>query len=260
MSYLRSSNSRKTTFKYKEVKLFMEEGIVDSFRKERQMLTLGIAHTTSTIDKKMLQLFSRPAYTTAIITKEDDLSQLSGLLIPIQSKQQLTTTFDWLVSIKTEATLFKWVYSEIPIEEEALVFFKLGVQSILSAMQRKEELSLCVENTLTLLKEITTSKPSNQKSTNMFLNREKQCVFIDGEEHPLTQKEFLLLDYLYEKKGSIVTYEELYMLGWGETDEVDQKKCRYTIANTIHRLRGKIMLGTPYEIISVTGVGYRLIE
>jgi DNA-binding response OmpR family regulator len=79
---------------------------------------------------------------------------------------------------------------------------------------------------------------------------------IDGQEIiKLSHKEFEILHYLYKRKGQIVSRDELLDSVWG----MDYQPSSRTVDNFIVRLRQKIDTQTSTHIITVHGVGYKLV-
>jgi len=77
----------------------------------------------------------------------------------------------------------------------------------------------------------------------------------DGENIKLSHKEFEILHYLYKRKGQIVSRDELLDNVWG----LDYQPSSRTVDNFIVRLRQKLDNQTSNHIITVHGVGYKLV-
>lgn len=88
---------------------------------------------------------------------------------------------------------------------------------------------------------------------NLTLFPEDFKVFYDGEELPLTHKEFEILLLFAKNRGKVLTYETILMRVWGYDYDGDES----TVHTHIKNLRMKL----PQNIIkTVRGVGYRLEE
>ncbi|MFM9413780.1 response regulator transcription factor [Peptococcus simiae] len=87
----------------------------------------------------------------------------------------------------------------------------------------------------------------------IILDPEQHRVSKNGEEVPLTLKEFELLAYLIEHKGNVLTREQLLSQIWGYDYEGNTR----TVDMHVQRLRTKLDLDT---IKTVYKVGYRLEE
>ena len=87
------------------------------------------------------------------------------------------------------------------------------------------------------------------------LNKNKRTVFIDNFEVNLTKNEFLLLEYLIENRGQVLTHEQVIDYIW----DVDDNANTNTLAALIRLLRKKIdMEDEPSYIQSIRGLGYKL--
>lgn len=87
----------------------------------------------------------------------------------------------------------------------------------------------------------------------IVMELDQHRIFLRGEEVALTLKEFELLLYLIEHKGSVVTREQLLSAIWGYDYEGNTR----TVDMHVQRLRTKLSLET---IKTVYKVGYRLEE
>ncbi|WNX85544.1 response regulator transcription factor [Agathobaculum sp. NTUH-O15-33] len=90
----------------------------------------------------------------------------------------------------------------------------------------------------------------------LSLDRDGGRAFKAGQELALTGREFLLLSYLMENAGKIISKERLYEQVWGEYSSV----CDNTIMVHIRHLREKIedIPSRPQLLTTVKGLGYRL--
>ena len=87
------------------------------------------------------------------------------------------------------------------------------------------------------------------------LNKNKRTVFINNFEVNLTKNEFLLLEYLIENRGQVLTHEQVIDYIW----DVDDNANTNTLAALIRLLRKKIdMEDEPSYIQSIRGLGYKL--
>ncbi|WP_274309033.1 response regulator transcription factor [Solibacillus daqui] len=87
------------------------------------------------------------------------------------------------------------------------------------------------------------------------LNKNKRTVYIDNFEVNLTKNEFLLLEYLIENKGQILTHEQVIEYVWGIDDNANTN----TLAALVRLVRKKIDVEEePSFIQSLRGLGYKL--
>lgn len=90
------------------------------------------------------------------------------------------------------------------------------------------------------------------------LHRECRQVFVEGREIELSVKEFGVLDFLAEAPGRPRTREEILDRVWGW----DFQGSARTVDNFIVSLRQKVERnpGRPRHIVTVRGMGYKLVE
>lgn len=87
------------------------------------------------------------------------------------------------------------------------------------------------------------------------LNKTKRTVYLDNFEVNLTKNEFLLLEYLLENRGQILTHEQLIEYIW----DIDDNANTNTLAALVRLVRKKIDLEDESSFIqSVRGLGYKL--
>ena len=87
----------------------------------------------------------------------------------------------------------------------------------------------------------------------LMLNHDTHRVLVDGQEVVLTYKEFELLEYLLENRGSVLTRDKILDRIWGFAAGVETR----TLDVHIRSLRQK--LGDSGDLIeTVRGVGYRI--
>ena len=80
-------------------------------------------------------------------------------------------------------------------------------------------------------------------------------VTVSGREIPINAKEYFLLVYLLENKGSVLTRHSILEHVWGDDLDVSDR----VVDNTIRRLRES--LGTASsQIKTAIGRGYRITE
>ena len=93
------------------------------------------------------------------------------------------------------------------------------------------------------------------KEGSLTLNSVKQSLTVDGQDVPVTGKEFELLRILLENKGVTMKKEYLFNSIWGSDSESELQ----TLNVHINGLRKKIEKDPkkPEHIVTVWGVGYR---
>ncbi|MRG94345.1 winged helix-turn-helix domain-containing protein [Polyangium spumosum] len=86
----------------------------------------------------------------------------------------------------------------------------------------------------------------------LVVDRSAHEACIDGRNVPLTAKEFALLSYLCEKRGKVVSRDELLVKVWGARYEGGPR----TVDIHVRRLRSK--LGSALPLVTLRGAGYKL--
>lgn len=86
----------------------------------------------------------------------------------------------------------------------------------------------------------------------VLVDRAAHEVCIDGRTVSLTAKEFALLSYLCERRGKLVSRDELLRRVWGNRYEGGPR----TVDIHIRRLRSKF--GTTLPLVTLRGAGYKL--
>jgi len=92
----------------------------------------------------------------------------------------------------------------------------------------------------------------------LALRRERRQVLVEGREIELSAKEFGVLDFLAEAPGRPRTREEILDRVWGWDFDGSTR----TVDNFIVSLRQKLERdpGRPRHIVTVRGIGYKLVE
>jgi two-component system response regulator VicR len=93
---------------------------------------------------------------------------------------------------------------------------------------------------------------------NLTLNLHRRAATVAGTEVRFTPTESRLLQALAAKLGEIVTTETLLARGWAETEDADASY----VWVSMRRLRQKVEVdpGKPIHLLTVRGVGYRLVS
>ena len=150
------------------------------------------------------------------------------------------------------------VNSEVPIifltakslKEDILEGFKIGADDYITKPFSMEELVFRIEAILRRVKGGDVTDSSLTCNT-LVLDADKKLCTIDGEEVPLTKKEFEILRLFLQNKGRIFSREEILSSVW----EDDVLVIDRTIDVNINRLRKKLrQYGN--NIITKLGYGY----
>ncbi len=92
------------------------------------------------------------------------------------------------------------------------------------------------------------------KVGSIVIDRAAHDVQLDGASVPLTAKEFALLAYLCERRGKVVSRDELLRRVWGNRYEGGAR----TVDIHVRRLRAKLGPGADAMIETVRNVGYKM--
>ena len=149
---------------------------------------------------------------------------------------------------------------EIPIiictakdsEEDLLDGFSRGIDDYVKKPFSIRELVVRIKSVLRRTKGGDTEQvPSSLTCNTLVLDAEKKLCTIDGEEVPLTKKEFEILRLFLQNRGRIFSREEILGKVWEEDVLVIDR----TIDVNINRLRKKLkQYGN--NIITKLGYGY----
>lgn len=147
-------------------------------------------------------------------------------------------------------TLFLSAVSDI---EKQYQGFELGADDYIVKPFRPKELELRL---LSILKR---SYPQQNELVTLSacqIDFERATILKDGQEIPLTAKEFSLLRVLYEHKNKIVTFDNLLATVWGDSYQGYEN----TLMAHIRKVRQKIETNPskPVHLITIKGLGYQL--
>lgn len=131
--------------------------------------------------------------------------------------------------------------------------FRAGTDDYMIKPINVKELVLRVEALLRRAK-ISSEKKIVVGST--VLDYDALTVTIHGEETILPQKEFYLLYKLLSYPNKIFTRQQLMDEIWGMFSETDER----TVNTHINRLRDRFRDCTDFEIVTVRGLGYKVVK
>lgn len=88
-----------------------------------------------------------------------------------------------------------------------------------------------------------------------LLDPQRKQVYLDGETLSLTQREFDLANYLFQRHDTLVRRDQILSAVWGQSAELTTR----TVDNHVSRLRRKLRTEeTDWRLTSVYQQGYRL--
>lgn len=92
-------------------------------------------------------------------------------------------------------------------------------------------------------------------SGSLVINKTSRTAFVDNVELTLTKNEFLLLEYLLNNKGQLLTHDQIIEYIWG----LEESGTSNSLAALVRLVRKKIdMDNEPSYIENVRGLGYRM--
>lgn len=144
-------------------------------------------------------------------------------------------------------------------EHDKVVGLELGADDYVVKPFSMRELIARVRALLRRVKlSLTPEEPEVLQSGNLTLYITQHRAELNGEELPLTPREFALLKVLMLHKGRALSREQLLDMAWGNREFIDP----HTVDVHVHWLREKIEPDpqNPTRIVTVRGVGYRFVE
>jgi two-component system alkaline phosphatase synthesis response regulator PhoP len=140
--------------------------------------------------------------------------------------------------------------------EDRIHGLELGAEDYIVKPFNFKELLLRIQN---VLKRIQFIQDNMKEDFELHIGRatvhfNQYEIVADGERHHLSHKECALLKLLYEKRGMVVSRDEILDVVWSE----DEYPTPRTIDNFVLRLRKLIEpdINAPIVIRSVRGIGY----
>ena len=177
---------------------------------------------------------------------EDDVDDLSGLE---------------LAKSASEHGIPSIIVTAYPSVESARTALQsLGVESLakdlISKASGPEALLDSIRRTLQVREDLFRSS----EVRGLFIDREKQLVWINGKLINLSPKQYLLLEELYKKPGGVSTYAELIRAIYGEDVPIKDAFYDKRLRNLVARTKAKIEeVDSPHQYLeSIAGLGFRL--
>lgn len=214
------------------------------------MLTLGIIDNQKSNEQLKQQFQAEPYCLTSIETKKQ-LTQLNGLIVSMEMKEDLSQVIEWLIACQKVPTVFIWVFSKVLLDYEENILLELGANDVIMTEERQPVLTKVVKNTFKRLEDSVLCEPDSPPK---LLNEKNQSILVDGKEQGLTRKEFQLMCLLCENQNTTVTYEQLMHQLWPEAEKVDIIR----LANIIFHIRNKLKENDVFTIKTVRSKGYML--
>jgi DNA-binding response OmpR family regulator len=213
-------------------------------------------------DDKEIANFIKKGLETELLKVEIASDGERGSLLA-RSGHYALIILDYILPIKNGAEVLKEIRAEginIPILmltvkaeiESKKKIFSLGADDYLSKPFLFDELLLHVK---ALLKRPLKINNSFSRLDDLTINHDSKIVKRGKKEIYLTRKEFMLLEYLMENKGKIVSRTQILDYVWN----YDSDPFSNSIETHIASLRKKINLNKSRDLIhTFTGRGYKL--
>jgi DNA-binding response OmpR family regulator len=144
--------------------------------------------------------------------------------------------------------------------EDRIKGLELGAEDYVVKPFHLKELILRIRNGLKRAQSLSRSFPGSEVSVTVgkaHIHFQRFEAEVEGETHPLTHKEVALLKLLVERRGNVVSRDEILNHAWSE----DEFPTPRTVDNFIMRLRRLVEVNPeqPEVIKSVRGIGYQLL-
>ncbi|MDE1549998.1 response regulator transcription factor [Jeotgalibaca caeni] len=131
--------------------------------------------------------------------------------------------------------------------------FRIGVDDYMVKPIDVNEMVLRVE---ALLRRAKLLQENERVIGSTILNQDTLTVLENGREIELTQKEFQLLYKLLAYPNKIFTRQQLMDEVWGYDSDSDER----TVDVHVKRLRDKLAHNQDFQIVTVRGLGYKVVE
>ena len=130
--------------------------------------------------------------------------------------------------------------------------FRIGIDDYMVKPIELDELLLRVE---ALLRRAGIASSKRLCVGNFVMDSEERTAYLDGEEVPMTVREFDILHKLLSYPKKTFTRAQLMDEFWGYETESDSR----TVDVYITRLRNKFKSCAAFEIVTVHGLGYKAV-
>ena len=131
--------------------------------------------------------------------------------------------------------------------------FRIGIDDYMVKPIELDELLLRVE---ALLRRAGIASSKRLCVGNFVMDSEERTAYLDGEEVPMTVREFDILHKLLSYPDKIFTRQNLMDEIWGMDSDTDDR----TINTHINRLRDKFEDNPDFKIVTIRGLGYKAVK
>lgn len=218
------------------------------------MEDIGIVTNDSSNKEELINIISQKNYQISSINNKNELGNLDGIVLYFNHENWLTEAIDWILLLKKEPQLFIWVLiPEIESNEKA-IFFQLGANYVFSFPTEQKLVSYTIYNTFACIENFRELSPTKPE---LSLIENDVSVVVGEKEKTLTQREYLVMSLLLEKKETTVTYEAFAQRLWPDKKFSDSYEMRSYIANIVYSARKKLK-ESQWIIQTTRQKGYRL--
>ncbi|MBL7717042.1 MAG: response regulator transcription factor [Bdellovibrionales bacterium] len=140
--------------------------------------------------------------------------------------------------------------------EDRIKGLELGAEDYVVKPFHFKELVLRIRNALKRAEKI--GSQATVRIGRAEVDFQKFQALVDGVSHPLTHKECMVLKLLVQKKGQVVSRDDILNEAWSEGEDPSPR----TVDNFIVKIRRLVEVAPddPKTIRSVRGVGYQLMD
>ena len=216
---------------------------------EVKVYNIGYFSLSEEKDSERNKGIEKRRYKIHSITEEhfNKIEHLDVLLLEESKPSDINQVCEILMNVRKRSNILVWIlaHPDVAVRKNRIVYLKLGADGVIDHTDNWEELSLVLKNAINRhyfpqfvnKKMLKKEDEKRKKEESIFkLIPENFSVRIEnGEEISLTKLEYKVIEYLYENKQKVVSYEELYQSLWtGDCNEL-----KYRICNLIFHLRKK---------------------
>lgn len=161
--------------------------------------------------------------------------------------------FEVCQEVKEKSTLPILVLTSRDGVEDEVRALKLGADEYLTKPFRRERLLARIEN---LLKRYE-GREGLLEGAGFLLDINTYTIYLNGTSKILPQNSGKIFETLLKAGGDLVTKDQLSLALWGTSQYIDENSLQVNIGRFKKLIKG---LDLPYDLVSVRGKGYKLVE